>query len=315
MSARPSTQTRQLAREAAQWLALQDAGRFSAAQEAELQRWRARSAAHEALWQKAEALRQRFAQVPAPLALASLDRPDQGRRKLLNQALALGALAPLAWLGYRQLPVDSWRADLRTATGERRGLELPDGSRLQLNTASAVNLDFSAGQRKLQLLEGEIALDSVSELQVQTRQGTLLASRSSFCVRQYPDHCQVLVSSGEVRLQPRQGSAMLLLPGQRARLDSGGVSAVQAFDAQLPGWQQGLLIVDNQPLGDVLRELDRYRPGLLRWDPALERLAVTGTFHLDDTDKVLALLAASLPLQVHYRTRYWVSLTPRSLIG
>jgi hypothetical protein len=61
----------------------------------------------------------------------------------------------------------------------------------------------------------------------------------------------------------------------------------------------------------LLRELRRYRPGLLRWDPALERLRVTGTFQLDDNDRILALLAASLPLQVHYRTRYWVSLTPR----
>ena len=50
---------------------------------------------------------------------------------------------------------------------------------------------------------------------------------------------------------------------------------------------------------------------MLRWAPELEALRVTGTFRLDDTDRVLALLAVSLPLQVHTRTRYWVSLAAR----
>lgn len=306
---------RQLAREAAQWLALQDAGQLDTEQAAALQRWRARSAAHEALWQKAEGLRQRFSQVPAPLAVACLDRPDPDRRRLLGQVLGFGALAPLAWLGYRQLPLDDWRADLRTATGERRGLTLPDGSRLQLNTGTAVNLDFAEGRHRLQLVQGEIALDTVGPLQVQTRDGLVRVHGASFCVRERAQGCVVSVTRGQVSLQPLAGPTVRLEAGQRAMLSASGVTASQPFDAQLPGWQQGLLIVDDQPLGDLLRELDRYRPGLLRWDPALEQLAVTGTFQLDDTDRILALLAASLPLQVHYRTRYWVSLTPRKKIA
>jgi len=68
------------------------------------------------------------------------------------------------------------------------------------------------------------------------------------------------------------------------------------------------LSVNNQPLGQFLRELSRYRPGWLRWDPALESLRVTGTFRLDDTDRVLALLAASLPVAVQARSRYWITL-------
>ncbi|MFT0866605.1 FecR domain-containing protein [Pseudomonas sp. CAM1A] len=311
MSARSDDAARRLAREAAQWLALQDAGGLSAEQRDDLSRWRGRSVAHEALWQKAEALRRRFSEVPAPLAAACLDRPDPDRRRLLAQALALGTLAPLGWLGYRQLPVDSWRADLRTATGERRGLTLPDGSRLQLNTASAVNLDISGGRPQVQLVAGEMAVDSVGALLVQTRHGLLRAWGASFCVRLGERDCAVSVSRGQVDLQPLSGPGARLDAGQRALLGTTGIGAAQAFDAQLPGWQQGLLLADNQPLGELLRELRRYRPGLLRWDPALERLAVTGTFQLDDTDRILALLAASLPLAVHYRTRYWVSLTPR----
>ena len=70
-------------------------------------------------------------------------------------------------------------------------------------------------------------------------------------------------------------------------------------------------MAQNQPLGDFLRELGRYRSGILRWDPALESLRITGSFRLDNTDQILSLLAASLPIDVHTRTRFWVSLVPR----
>ncbi|MCF5387007.1 sugar ABC transporter substrate-binding protein, partial [Pseudomonas syringae] len=56
-------------------------------------------------------------------------------------------------------------------------------------------------------------------------------------------------------------------------------------------------------------------PGLLRWEPALENLRVTGSFRLDNTDRVLSLLAASLPVDVQMRTRYWVTLVPRKNIS
>ncbi|MDR6714927.1 transmembrane sensor [Pseudomonas hunanensis] len=315
MSAQIDAQARQLAREAAQWLALQDAGELDAERAAALTSWRARSSAHEALWQKAEALRQRFSAIPAPLAVACLDRPDPQRRKLLGQALALGALAPLAWVGYQQLPIQRWSADLATATGERRTVQLADGSRLQLNTASAVDLAEADGRQQVQLLRGEIAVDSSGPLQVNVPQGRVLALGASFCVRLQAQGCVVSVTAGEVSLQPVHGAHLRLQAGQRVMLSGAGAGALHAFDAQQPGWRQGLLIVDNQPLGDFLRELDRYRPGLLRWDPMLERLAVTGTFQLDDSDRILALLAASLPVEVHYRTRYWVTLAPRKKLA
>jgi transmembrane sensor len=54
---------------------------------------------------------------------------------------------------------------------------------------------------------------------------------------------------------------------------------------------------------------------MLRWEPELESLRVTGSFRLDDTGRILELLAASLPLEVHSRTRFWVTLLARKNIG
>lgn len=302
---------RQAVRAAAQWLALLESGAADEQDRANLQRWRDANTAHEQAWQKAQALRQRFADLPSALALSSLDRPDPGRRVLLKRALGAVALVPAAWLISRQLPLDVWRADLHTATGERRKVQLAEGSSLQLNTASAVDVDMQA--RRVRLIEGELSLKvpgSVA-LTIQTRFGSVVVSQSEVCVRQEARGCRVSVFNGSVQLQPLQGPPLALRDGQQVSLGESGAGVIAPFDTLAPGWREGVLMANNQPLGDFLRELGLYRPGILRWDPELEALRVTGSFLLDDTDRVLALLAASLPLEVHARTRYWVTLQSR----
>lgn len=302
---------RQAVRAAAQWLALLESGAADEQDRANLQRWRDANMTHEQAWQKAQALRQRFADLPSALALSSLDRPDPGRRVLLKRALGAVALVPAAWLISRQLPLDVWRADLHTATGERRKVQLAEGSSLQLNTASAVDVDVQA--RRVRLIEGELSLKvpgSVA-LTIQTRFGSVIVSQSEVCVRQEARGCRVSVFNGSVQLQPLQGPPLALRAGQQVSLGEAGAGVIAPFDTLAPGWREGVLMANNQPLGDFLRELGLYRPGILRWDPELEALRVTGSFLLDDTDRVLALLAASLPLEVHARTRYWVTLQSR----
>ncbi|RLU08176.1 sugar ABC transporter substrate-binding protein [Pseudomonas prosekii] len=298
-------------RAAAGWLALIESGSASDQDRAELQRWRDSHSTHEQAWQKAQMLRQRFADLPSALAMASLDRPQPSRRTVIKRALGAVALVPAAWLISRQLPLDVWSADLRTATGEGKKVQLTDGSSLQLNTASAVDIDLS--KRLLKLVEGEIALNvpGTKPLTIQTHFGQIVVSQSEVCVRQGASGCKVSVLKGAAQLQPLRGPVFSLRGGQQVSLRAAGAGNVEPFDVLAPGWRDGVLMAQNQPLGDFLRELSSYRPGVLRWEPELESLRVTGSFRLDDTDRILALLAASLPIEVHSRTRYWVTLLPR----
>ena len=105
MKAAPVTsETREMTRAAAQWLALLDCDEFSEADLARLQNWRNSHPGHERAWQRALLLRQRFSGLPPELAMASLDRPDLGRRRALKQALGVAVVLPAAWLLGRQLP-------------------------------------------------------------------------------------------------------------------------------------------------------------------------------------------------------------------
>ncbi|KAB0519844.1 FecR domain-containing protein [Pseudomonas extremorientalis] len=300
--------SRDVARAAAQWLALLESGAATERDHAALQHWRDSHPQHEQTWQKAQTLRQRFSDLPQALAMASLDRPQPGRRAVLKRALGIAALVPTAWLVSRQLPIEAWRADLHTATGERRRMTLADGGSLQLNTATAVDMDLA--QRRITLVDGELALNvpGPAAMTVQTRYGELRVSQAEVCVRQMAKGCLVSVLQGSVQVRDLNGQMVTLPGGRQASLQADGLGAWAPFDVLQPGWRDGVLTAQNQALGDFLRELERYRPGVLRWDPSLETLRVTGSFRLDDTDRILNLLAQTLGLEVQARTRYWVTL-------
>ena len=311
MSSITQAERRDITRAAARWLALLDAEDCSEDDRARLAHWRSSNPEHEQAWQRALQLRQRFAGLPSALSLAALDRPDLGRRVAVKRVLGACALLPAGWLVGRQLPVQAWTADVHTATGEQQRMPLAEGIELQLNTDSAVNLQLA--ERRLTLVRGELALSAAGDqpLSIILPQAVLTLRDAEVCVRRFDDHCRIAVARGRVQLAASAGASELLDGGQQVSVSAGGLSGWTAYDPTLPDWRQGVLLADNQPLGGFLRELRRYRPGVLRWDPALERLRVTGSFRLDDTDRVLALLAASLPLSVQTRTRYWVSLAPR----
>ena len=66
----------------------------------------------------------------------------------------------------------------------------------------------------------------------------------------------------------------------------------------------------GEVVGDFIEELGRYRPGVLRCDPAVQGLSISGAFRIDDTDTVLENLSKTLPVKVRYVTRYWASIEP-----
>ncbi|MGH8485657.1 MAG: iron dicitrate transport regulator FecR, partial [Pseudomonas sp.] len=65
----------------------------------------------------------------------------------------------------------------------------------------------------------------------------------------------------------------------------------------------------DRPLADVLADLSRYRSGVLRCDPRIAGLKVSGAFPIDDTDRALAALESGLSLRITRYSRYWVNVS------
>ena len=60
----------------------------------------------------------------------------------------------------------------------------------------------------------------------------------------------------------------------------------------------------------MLADLSRYRPGVLRCDPRIAQLKISGAFPIDDTDLALAALESGFALRVTRYSRYWVNVSP-----
>lgn len=305
-----------IAGEAAEWLVRLHSGRFSESDRLACERWRQRSDEHDRAWTRAQAVLAKLGGLPPGLGRATV-HATASRRAGLKALAGLIVAAPAGWLAWRAAPAQ-WTADYATRSGERRRVELPDGAVLVLNTASAVDLAYDAAQRLVWLREGEILLRSAHSgapdprpLRVRTAEGSAQALGTYFSVRQMDARTSVAVIEGRVRVQPRAGTAGLVLePGQRVDFSAAAMHSPTVSPHSPAAWLDGVLYADNQRLGDFLQELGRYRPGVLRCDPAVADLRISGGFQVDDTDAALLAVARSLPVRVVTRTRYWVSVVP-----
>lgn len=311
---------RNVAREAARWLLRLSSGRATDADVHACDQWRASKAEHEYAWQRAQRVNERFGLIPSALGMATLIRPQlQQRRAALKALVALVVAGPVGWAAWRADPLD-WTADYRSGAGERRDVALADGSTLHLNTSSAVDVAFDAATRLVHLRSGEIAVHAVADAPphprpfvVRTRLGDIEAMPSRFCVRQDGSQCQVSVQEGQVRVSSgaHPGRMLSLVAGEQGRLTDEGVSQPSPADPHVSDWMRGVLYANQLRLDAFASELGRYRSGILRCDPDIAHLRISGAFQLNDTDAVLAALPATLPVEVRYRTPYWVTIGPR----
>lgn len=250
---------------------------------------------------------------PARLALNRAFAPQRARRA---QVLGVLGVVFCGWLSLEHLPV--WMADQRTGVGERRQIALEDGSQLQLNSNSAVDVKFDGHQRVIELLQGELWVDVAKDAQrpfvVRTDQGTATALGTRYLVKRAPDGTTVVtVIESTVAVKGEVEEGVKVTAGQRSVLDHGRAMPAQAIgNADPDAWTRGLLKVNDQPLSEVLQTLASYRPGMVRFDPqALRDLRVSGVFKLDDTAAALSTLADNLPIQVEYFTDLLVVIKPR----
>ena len=312
----PSTPSLDLLGEAADWLVCFQSGEVTERERAQFERWRARSPLHAAAWQRAEAVLGDFAGLPADTARQTLSRLKPPRRRQAMQVLGLMlAAAPAGWLAWRELP--AWRADLRTATGEQRTIDLADGTQLVLNTASAVNLRMTSGTRQLQLLAGEILVTAGGDqghlppLSVHTEHGAMRvpgALRPRFAVRLLAHATRLSVFDGALAVTPAHaGSRYTLQAGQELEWTKDAVGEMRAVQPSAALWEKGMLVVKDMPLATLLDELGRYRRGVVRCDPAVARLRVSGAFPVNDFERSLQLLRQTLGLQTSSVGPYWIT--------
>ena len=308
-----------IAMQAAEWLTTMMSGQATQAEQQAWTSWRAQHPDHERAWTHIERVSGGFKALDAQASRKALAPRGAARRQGLKLAIVLAAFGAGGWLGLRTQPLRGMLADLSTGVGQRREVMLADGSRLHLNGDSAVNLRYTDTQRLLELVKGEIFIATAKEigrpyrpLRVETAHGQAQALGTRYSVRHQDSHTFVAVEDGAVRLTTRDsGASRIIEAGQGAAMTAQRIAAPQAVSADTWAWRQGLILADGMLLRDFLHQLSRYRHGLLGCDDAVAGLRISGAFPLADTEAVLLSLPNSLPVSIHFHTRYWVQVRAR----
>jgi len=309
---------RQVFEAAASWFVQFQSEPPTQVEQAAWRQWLESDPAHRDAWQQMEQLQRSLGSMPAQLTRRALSKPQQ-RRQVLKLMLTVAGAGYLGWNIRQHTALKNVMADYRTPVGQRRHVELADGSQIELNTDTAIDVVFDNQQRLIRLRDGEILvrtgkLADARPFYVETQEGRIQALGTRFSVRQLKNTTRVGVLEDQVRIMPTSASGVtpLLSAGQGAEFSSQAVSSQRTYAQSAAAWVDGQLIVLNEPLSNVIKELARYRPGVMQCDEQVAKLRVSGAFRLDATDAVLANLQATLPIQVRYFTRYWVSVNRRA---
>jgi transmembrane sensor len=296
--------------QAATWFARQRAGRWSDEDGLEFARWLKADPMHTAAWTEYERLWGRLEAVrdnPRILAFRENARRNIKGRSSWRMGWRMAATIAASIL----LGVGSWRwltpllsrspilaREIVTEIGERSIVVLPDGSKVTLNTASAVRTDYSGRERRVILVRGEaffdVAKDPTRPFVVSARSRQVVAVGTAFDVRLQDRQLRVTLVDGRVRVvEPsadaastsassglKRHPAVTLEAGTALIVRDDGADLTERLDAdRATSWRTGRLIFDGDRLADVIAEMNRYsREKLVIADASLENRKVSGVF-------------------------------------
>ena len=264
---------------------------------------------------------------PTGLSAPGNTSPPRTRRRVRVAAIAAtvaaAAVALGAWLGISGgVPVYS------THAGEQRSFLLADGSRVTLNSASAVEVDLRKHRRVIYLLRGEalfqVSHDPARPFDVHADGGVVRAIGTEFNVDLRTHYAAVTVLQGRVAVMsaaqaslpvpaipfssggrvpavrprmarfPAPAGSLILGVAQQVFITPHGVSAPRPVSdlAATTAWTRRQLVFEHRPLGEVVDELNRDgREHIVIDSAALRTRDVTGVIQLDDPGSLLEFLS------------------------
>lgn len=298
-----------------------------------LEFWLSAHPDHVRAWQQLASLDAALLPAEAGAVRSILTRPIKSQR-LKRIAGSLGMLAMLcAGLALldQYLPLAHILADFQTVQGERKLVVLEDNTVIRLNTRSAVDLAYDEQQRTIILREGEIEVETGHSAQesrplvVVTPAGSMQALGTRFVVRTLAGESSLVsVTESAVLVRPAYCTAVpadacegqqLLEEGQSMIMGARSLTPALPSPPFIDAWKDGMLVVENATLGDVVAELGRYHLGYLKVSPEVADLRISGTFPVDDIDFAVHALGAALPVRVQKLGQFWISFAPLKDIG
>jgi len=233
------------------------------------------------------------------------------RRSHLGKWLALVFLVGLGAAAYLYWPLlQRLASELHTDVGERRSTRLADGTTLNLDSASAMNIDLRGRTRQLHLVQGQVYLEVVLDgraMEVDVGNARIQVFGTRLQVARHAGHDELVVLSGKAMVT-QGGEQRMVSAGERVTFNDTRIDPVQKADLKTSdSWRNGRLKATDMPLGQVLERLASYQ-GQRVWmvDEQMAHRRVSGDFNLDHPRESLQSLAAAQHLQLQGVLGHWL---------
>lgn len=295
---------------------------ISASVQKKFEAWLAQDILHSKAYQRIERLLQPVGNINIKAAnnsIISVLKTERKLRKPQNvRGIAIGiTLFFSICFGLQMQSAKIMLADNKAAIGEIKTLDLPDGSRLTMNTNSALDVQFDKHRRIIKLYKGEVFVevskDATRPFLVVTEHADARALGTQFNIKIKSESTIVAVVESKVEacntpsyinvktLNINQKNCVKLYPSQSVDISNQSLGQVQAIDIYaISSWLTGSVVIDNQPLPEVLMELQRYSAAEIVFTPAkLNHINVSGVLPLNNIPHALAILAGQFNLQVN----------------
>lgn len=229
-------------------------------------------------------------------------RPRVSRRGwLVGMGLAASLLLAVSFGPQISEIATEWTADYTTSSGKTASIVLPDGSRVQLNSRTALSLDFADSHRGVTLLRGEawfeVAHDTTRPFTVTAGYGTVHVTGTSFDVSRDEGEDTVHLVTGRIYLTSRNGKSgpLELAPGEAARADASSITPISPEDAERRlAWRDGWVVLSGTPLREALSELQRYTSAhVMTVNTAILDTPVSGSFRIGEADDAIRTIVTA----------------------
>ncbi|MDL2354705.1 MAG: FecR domain-containing protein [Pseudomonadota bacterium] len=281
--------------EAFAWVARKLARGLDDSEHGEFDAWYAADSRHKGAYARAMAICNaiNFATAPqsfTPERYAVSEPRTRSRRGLLMYGGAAACLAAsVGTMSFFALREDKV---LTTGKGEFRIVPLQDKSIATINSATQIEVQFTAKRRMINLRQGEawfeVAKDKSKPFIVVAGDARIRAVGTAFSVRRFANGTEVLVTEGTVEVWSGDQTAQRrqLKAGERAFLArEASVISVTRQPVEINrklAWREGKLILTNQTLNDAVADFNRYSPRtIVIADAALRDKRLFGQYKLD----------------------------------
>jgi len=322
--------------QAAAWCMRMAEGRLSSQQQAAFDEWVAQAghreafAAAVAVWQGIE----RFSDQPELIHVRSQALEDfrhvnshRWARRLSGGWRWSAAAAATVLLGIfaGSHMLRDTTSVYETGIGERRVAVLEDGSRLSMDAATRIKVQFTDERRKLQLISGrakfDVAKDPLRPFSVMAGGKLVVAVGTSFSVERLREQIRVVLYEGRVELL-EQASAVgkprplrfdasvaenerTLVPGRElvASIEKPSARVQPADVPRSLSWEAGQLNFVNEPLSSAVERMNRYSKEPLEvGDAQVAAYRVNGVFTAGDIDAFIEGVIAFSPVEIVHRS-------------